>query len=144
MEAIPVSHQQQFETAEKTNDTIADMKELILAKLHDTPEIFHSLQGKGFPPHPERLRAHQRLQPAMPLVRYEYTWNWYGTPYSHAKDLPDQAAKHDRQQVQVRLQRGIDEQIAAIDCRNIIFHRRRTSASAKRTGRCGPATGDPS
>ena len=94
-----------------------------LAKLHDGPEIFHTLQGEG----PSSglpavfIRA-SRCNLHCVWCDSDFTWNFEGTPWPHENDpLPD-AAKHRKSAVTCELDpAAAARRILTFECQRVVI-----------------------
>lgn len=75
-----------------------------LAKLHDGPEIFHTIQGEGISAGlPATFIRASRCNLHCRWCDTDYTWNFTGTPWPHDHDSRPGYAKYDKSAVTIDL-----------------------------------------
>ena len=94
-----------------------------LAKLHDRPEIFHSIQGEGISAgQPAIFIRSSRCNLHCQWCDTDYTWNFTGTPWTHERDGQPDFAKHRKDDVTIELSpREIAQHLDSFDCRRVIL-----------------------
>ena len=94
-----------------------------LAKLHDAPEIFHTLQGEGpSAGSPAVFIRASRCNLHCVWCDSDTTWNFEGTPWPHENDTLPGYAKHRKSAVTCEIDSaGAARIILAFDCPRVVI-----------------------
>ncbi len=89
-----------------------------LARLHDGPEIFHTLQGEGVSVGtPAIFVRTSRCNLHCRWCDTDYTWNFTGTPWQH-----DRGVKHDKAASTFEISpASLAERLASFPCRHVVL-----------------------
>jgi organic radical activating enzyme len=96
---------------------------MLLARLDDGPEIFHTLQGEGVSAGLPAVFVRSSLcNLHCRWCDTDHTWNFEGTPWPHDKDADPSYRKHRKSEVTLELPAGdIVTRVAAFPCRRVVL-----------------------
>ncbi len=96
---------------------------MLLARLDDGPEIFHTLQGEGVSAGLPAVFVRSSLcNLHCRWCDTDHTWNFEGTPWQHDKDADPAYRKHRKAEVAIELPTSeIVARVAAFPCRRVVL-----------------------
>jgi organic radical activating enzyme len=96
---------------------------MLLARLDDGPEIFHTLQGEGVSAGLPAVFIRSALcNLHCRWCDTDHTWNFEGTPWPHDKDADPAYRKHRKAEVTIELPPDeIAARVAAYPCRRVVL-----------------------
>jgi organic radical activating enzyme len=96
---------------------------MLLARLDDGPEIFHTLQGEGVSAGLPAVFIRSALcNLHCRWCDTDHTWNFEGTPWPHDKDADPAYRKHRKADVTLEMPAtAIVERVAAYPCRRVVL-----------------------
>ena len=96
---------------------------MLLARLDDGPEIFHTLQGEGVSAGLPAVFVRSSLcNLHCRWCDTDHTWNFEGTPWKHDKDADPGYRKHRKAEVTIELPAAeIVARVAAYPCRRVVL-----------------------
>ena len=96
---------------------------MLLARLDDGPEIFHTLQGEGVSAGLPAVFVRSSLcNLHCRWCDTDHTWNFEGTPWKHDKDADPGYRKHRKAEVTIEIPAAeIVARVAAYPCRRIVL-----------------------
>jgi 7-carboxy-7-deazaguanine synthase len=96
---------------------------MLLARLDDGPEIFHTLQGEGVSAGLPAVFVRSSLcNLHCRWCDTDHTWNFEGTPWPHDKDADPAYRKHRKADVTLEMPAAaIVERVAAYPCRRVVL-----------------------
>ena len=96
---------------------------LKLARLHEGPEIFHTIQGEGVSMGTPSVFVRSSLcNLHCKWCDTDYTWNWIGTPWTHEKDQEPGYQKFRKEDYILEMPvNEVADRVAAYPCRQVIL-----------------------
>ena len=96
---------------------------LKLARLHDGPEIFHTIQVEGVSMGVSSVFVRSSLcNLHCQWCDTDYTWNWEGTPWKHEKDSNPDYKKFKKEDYILEMSVSeVAEQVASFPCQQVIL-----------------------
>jgi 7-carboxy-7-deazaguanine synthase len=94
-----------------------------LARLHDGPEIFHTLQGEGVSVGSPAIFVRSSLcNLHCHWCDTDYTWNFEGTPWTHEKDADPGYRKHSKAAVILEMEPAeVARRVSVYPCRRLVL-----------------------